>query len=136
MAVRARAMPARRGAQARAPRLRVVEGARSRRLSVIGVFVLVLTVFAVAAVQAYVGQQGMRMSDLERKVAHAEEELTLLRARQAQLSAPSRLADEADELGLVADPKPTYLRVEAPKPSPDPTTEIHAAKKLLTPHAP
>lgn len=93
------------------PRLRVVGGsAAGRRLSVGAVILLVLTVFCVAALQAYAAQVGFRVASLERQVRQQEERTTLLQAREAQLANPGRLADEAKRLGLVVDPLPTFLR--------------------------
>src|SRR5207244_651699 len=68
-------------------RLRVVGGsAAGRRLSVGAVMLLVLTVFCVAALQAYAAQVGFRVASLERQVRVQEEQTTLLQARQAQLA--------------------------------------------------
>lgn len=121
--------------QPRAP-LRVVRGAAARRSSVRLVLLMVVTVFAVVALQAFVGQEGMRIAELEREVRRAEERMTLLRARQAQLTEPARLADEAARIGLVTDPDPTFLRASAPDPSPDARREAQASRKLLLPGRP
>lgn len=120
----------------RAP-LRVVRSPVARRRSSVRLVVLmVVTVFAVAALQAFVGQEGMRVSELERQVRRAEERLTLLRARQAQLTEPARLTDEAARLGMVTDAHPTFLRDRAPDPEPDPRREAQASRRLLTPGRP
>lgn len=98
-----------------APALRVVGGsAAGRRLSVGAVMLLVVTVFCVAALQAYAAQVGFRVASLERQVRQAEEQNTLLEARQAQLTSPERLADTANRLGLVPDPRPEFLRLPTP----------------------
>ena len=98
-----------------APRLRVIGGsAAGRRLSVGAVIVLVLTVFCVAALQAYAAQVGFRVASLERRVRQAEEQTTLLQAKEAQLANPQRLADEAIRQGLIADASPTFLRMPDP----------------------
>jgi hypothetical protein len=97
--------------QAPRPRLRLIPGKAARQRSYVHiVFLVVLTVFGVAAIQAWVGQDGLHVASLEREVAHEQERLTLLRAQLAQLSTPERIRAEADRLGLVADPDPTYLR--------------------------
>ena len=117
-------------------RLRVVPGsAAGRRLSVGAVILLVLTVFCVAALQAYAAQVGFHVASLERQVRQAEEQTTLLQAKEAQLATPSRIADEANHLGLVGDPNPTFLRAPAAVPSNDvqPST-LDAIHRLLTPH--
>jgi hypothetical protein len=93
---------------------------------------LVLTVFCVAALQAYSVQLGFRVATLERRVRQAEEQTALLQAREAQLGSPAHLADEARSLGLVADPSPTFLHAPAPVPSQDarPST-LDAIHRLL-----
>jgi cell division protein FtsL len=118
------------------PRLRVVGGtAAGRRLSVGAVILLVLTVFCVAALQAYAAQVGFHVASLERQVQQAEQQTTLLQAQKAQLANPSRIADEANRLGLVADPSPTFLRAPSAVPGGDvrPQT-LDAIHRLLTPH--
>lgn len=120
----------------RAPLLVVRSPVARRRSSVRLVVLMVVTVFAVAALQAFVGQEGMRVSELERQVRRAEERLTLLRARQAQLTEPARLTDEAARLGMVTDAHPTFLRDPAPDPEPDPRREAQASRRLLTPGRP
>lgn len=120
----------------RAP-LRVVRGAEARRrLSVRLVLALIVIVFAVTALQAVVGQQGLRIAELEREVRRTEERMTLLRARQAQLTEPARVADEAARLGLVSDADPTFLRAPAPEPTPDPESQAQASRRLLRPGGP
>jgi hypothetical protein len=100
----------------RAARLRVVEGGKTaRRPSPLPIVVLVvLAVFGVAALQAWVGQDGLRAAELERDVAHEYERLTLLRAQVAQLSSPQRLREESAKLGLVPAADPVHLRVTVP----------------------
>ena len=118
------------------PPLRVVGGTTAgRRLSVGAVILLVLTVFCVAALQAYAAQVGFRVASLERQVRQAEEQTTLLQAQEAQLATPSRIADEANRLGLVGDPSPTFLRSPAAVPGGDvqPST-LDAIHRLLAPH--
>ena len=118
------------------PRLRVVGGsAAGRRLSVGAVILLVLTVFCVAALQAYAAQVGFHVASLERQVRQAEEQTTLLQARQAQLGTPERLADEATRLGLVGDPAPRFLRAPDAVPGGDASPNaLDAIHRLLTPH--
>lgn len=96
------------------------------------VAVLVLTLFAVVGLQAFLGQEGMRVTELERNVRKAEERLTLLRARRAQLGTSARLADEADKFGLVSDPDPTYLRAPADDSQASALSEVQAAHRLGT----
>jgi cell division protein FtsL len=78
------------------------------------VVLVVLAVFGVAALQAWVGQDGLRAAELEGQVQHEYERLTLLRAQVAQLSSPQRLREEAAKLGLVPAPDPAHLRVTVP----------------------
>ena len=110
------ALPRQRRAQ-RSP-LRVVEGgkqAQRRRSSPLPIVILVvLAVFGVAALQAWVGQDGLRAAELERDVQREYERLTLLRAQVAQLSSPQRLREEAAKLGLVPAANPVTLRVTVP----------------------
>lgn len=110
------ALPRQRGRQR--SRLRVVEGGKQaarRRASPIPIVVLVvLAVFGVAALQAWVGQDGLRAAELERDVQREYERLTLLRAQVAQLSSPQRLREESAKLGLVPATDPAYLRVTVP----------------------
>lgn len=117
------------------PSLSVIRG-KARRLPYAKVvLVFVFTVFAVAGLQAYLGQEGLRVAELERRVAEAEERVTLLRAKQAQLSAPGRIAEEAGELGLEPDPNPTFLQAPVGHPTPEETTDddLRAHKALTTP---
>src|SRR5258705_2558229 len=88
-------------AQAR-PELRVVRGGgKRRRWSPVPIIVcVVLTVFGVTALQASMGQNGLKAAKLEREFTDQSERATLLRARVAQLSNPGRVADEASNLGL------------------------------------
>jgi hypothetical protein len=58
---------------------------------------------------ASIGQDGLRSATLERQVQIETERLSLLRAQVAQLSTPKRIADEANRLGLVADPDPSFV---------------------------
>ena len=98
---------------ARAPSLRVVKGTKRKpRTSYLPVVVLVvLSVFGVAVLQAWVGQDGLRAASLESEVQKEQERLTLLRAQVAQLSSPQRLRDEANKLGLVPATDPSYLKM-------------------------
>ena len=101
------------------PQLRVVSGqsGTKRRWSPIPIVVcVVLTVFGVTALQAAMGQNGLKVAKLEREVEEESERATLLRARVAQLSNPGRVADEAAKLGLVGNADPTHLRVETEHP--------------------
>jgi cell division protein FtsL len=74
------------------------------------VVLVVLSVFGVAVLQAWVGQDGLKAASLERDVQHEQERLTLLRAQVAQFSSPRRLRDEANKLGLVTPTGPVYLK--------------------------
>lgn len=101
------------------PQLRVVRGEppRRRRWSPVPIVVcVVLTVFGVTALQAAMGQNGLKAAKLERQVQEESERATLLRARVAQLSNPARVADEASKLGLVGNADPKHLRVETAHP--------------------
>lgn len=125
------------------PRLRVVasegdKGAAKRRsMSPIPVVLLViLAVFGVAVIQAWVGQDGLRAAALEREVQVEQERLTLLRARLAQLSSPARLKEEAAEMGLVTAQDPRFLRVQVPAEGSGGDTEAGSpveTKKLAAP---
>jgi cell division protein FtsL len=95
------------------------------------VVLVVLAVFGVAALQAWVGQDGLRAASLERQVQHEQERLTLLRAQVAQLSSPQRLREEADKLGLVAPSDPLFLK--APMKPAEEGTSPDATKKLAAP---
>jgi hypothetical protein len=106
-------------------------------LSVGAVVLLVLTVFVVASLQAYLAQEGLRVASLERSVRITEEQTTLLQARQAQLAAPSRIADEAAKLGLVGDASPTFLRApDGPGGDTATPARLDALHKLLAPDHP
>lgn len=101
------------------PQLRVVRGdpPRRRRWSPVPIVVcVVLTVFGVTALQAAMGQNGLKAAKLERQVQDETERATLLRARVAQLSNPGRVADEAAKLGLVGNADPKHLLVETDHP--------------------
>ncbi len=105
------------------PQLRVVRGQRDggrkekRRWSPIPIVVcVVLTVFGVTALQATMGQNGLKAAKLEKQVQAEQERNTLLRARVAQLSNPGRVADEAKKLGLVGHGDIDYVKVPTDHP--------------------
>jgi cell division protein FtsL len=127
--------------ESHAPRLRVVRGhvrprnpsrIRRTRGSIPIVVLAALTVFAVAVLQAWMGQEGLKAAKLERAVAHQTEQTTLLRAKVAQLETPKRIADEARRLGLVADPNPAFLQEVDAAPDQPPTTPDQT-KRLTSP---
>ena len=113
------------------PHLRVIRGSARKRVTMPLAIVLVLAVFAVAGLQAYLGQEGFRMSNLEMELKQAEERYVLLRAEIAELSSPSSLERAASEIGMTTDPDPVFL----PEPQGLPQPEAHAApygeKRLL-----
>ena len=103
------------------PQLRVVRGKRDgskpRRWSPIPIVVcVVLTVFGVTALQATMGQNGLKAAKLEKQVQEEQERNTLLRARVAQLSNPGRVADEAAKLGLVGHGDVDHVKVPTDHP--------------------
>ena len=99
------------------PQLRVVRGKGKRRWSPIPVVVcVVLTVFGVTALQATMGQNGLKAAKLEREFQQESERNTLLRARVAQLSNPGRVADEAAKLGLIGNPDVGHVKVPTDHP--------------------
>jgi len=108
-----RALPREHGTRTRAPArpdLRVVRGSKAaRRRPVLLVVLAVVTVFGVTGMHASIGQDGLRAATLERQVQKETERLSLLRAQVAQLSTAKRIADEANKLGLVADPDPSFV---------------------------
>jgi cell division protein FtsL len=113
-----RALPREHATKSRAasrPQLRVVRGSKAaRRRPVLLVVLAVVTVFGVTGMHASIGQDGLRAATLERRVQKETERLSLLRAQVAQLSTPKRIADEANRLGLVADPDPSFVGGSAP----------------------
>lgn len=129
-----------RTAEERRPHLRVVrdgvEAPPPRSLGSILVpvaAVLVLAIFAVAALQAYVGQEGLRLARLEREVQQAEERYALLRARLSEVSSPDQVEGRAVELGLVpAEPVfvPAPDGIEEPRSAEG--ADGYASKRLLT----
>jgi hypothetical protein len=130
-----RPLPRSRGSHA--PRLRVVRGrprARSRRTraSIPIVVLAALTVFAVTALQAWMGQEGLKAATLERDLQHQSEQVTLLRAKVAQLETPRRISEEAQRLGLIADPNPAFLHEAGAETAPVPTN-LDETKKLTSP---
>ena len=101
------------------PTLEVVrsKGGKQRRWSPIPIIVLVvLTVFGVTALQATMGQNGLKAAKLEKQVQTEQERNTLLRARVAQLSNPGRVADEAKKLGLVGHGEVDHVKVPTDHP--------------------
>jgi hypothetical protein len=101
------------------PQLRVIggRGKDKRRWSPIPIVVLVvLTVFGVTALQATMGQNGLKAAKLEKQVQSEQERNTLLRARVAQLSNPGRVADEAKRLGLVGHGDIDHVKVPTDQP--------------------
>lgn len=96
----------------------------------------VVTIFAFTALQAWMGQDGLKVAKLERQLIEQTEHMTLLRAKVAQLGNPRRVSDEADKLGLIADPDPKYLRVQQDEPAPadeGPATPLDRVKRLSSP---
>lgn len=92
------------------PALRLVSRRRPQRSALVPAAVVVLlAVFGVAALQAYVGQEGLRVARLERELREAEERFALLRQELAERSSPDRLSEAASELGLVPAGEPTFL---------------------------
>jgi hypothetical protein len=81
------------------------------------VILVILSVFGVAALQAWVGQDGLRAAALEREVQREQERLVLLRARVAQLASPQRLREEAQKLGMVAPTDPVFLKAPMSPPA-------------------
>jgi cell division protein FtsL len=104
------------------PQLRVVRGkgggaGKAARWSPIPIVVcVVLTVFGVTALQATMGQNGLKAAKLEKQVQEEQERNTLLRARVAQLSNPGRVADEAAKLGLVGHGDVEHVKVPTDHP--------------------
>ena len=117
MATRPQTQP--RSRTAARPQLQVVrgKGEQKRRWSPIPIVVLVvLTVFGVTALQATMGQNGLKAAKLEKQVQTEQERNTLLRARVAQLSNPGRVADEAKKLGLVGHGDIDHVKVPTDHP--------------------
>ena len=123
--------PRRAAAERTRPQLRVIPGGGRRRASLPAAIVLVLAVFAVAALQAYLGQEGFRMSQLESDLKQAEEQYVLLRAELAELSSPSSLEAAAGELGMTADAEPVFLPAPTDLPEPKARAAPYDAKRLL-----
>lgn len=116
--------------------LRVVEGGRrpSRRQLLPVAVVLVLGVFAVTALQAYLAQEGFRAARLEKQVRKAQEDYVLLRRQVAQLSSPGRLAESAAKLGMTDPADPVFLQAPSAGTGPDDsgTRPAYADKPLLS----
>lgn len=94
--------------------LRVVRGRRGRSLRSLlipAAVVLILAVFGVAAIEAYLSQEGFRAAKLENALRKADEQHELLRAEVARLSSPSRVQEQAAKAGMQAPPDPVFLRV-------------------------
>ena len=117
MATRPQTRQRPRASEAR-PQLKVVRGkGEKKRWSPIPIVVcVVLTVFGVTALQATMGQNGLKAAKLEKQVQSEQERNTLLRARVAQLSNPGRVADEAKKLGLVGHGDVEHVRVPTDHP--------------------
>lgn len=115
------------------PLLRVIPGgAASRRSGLVAAgFVLLLAVFAVAGLQAYLGQEGLRMARLEGEVAEAEERYALLREEVARLSSPERLERRAAELGMAPATDRVYLPAPEGLRPPSPSSGRYASKDLI-----
>jgi cell division protein FtsL len=115
------------------PRLRVIAEPRRRFSAALipAALVLILAVFAVAALEAGLAQEGFRAAKLEREVRQAEERHAILRAELASLSSPSRLVEVARRLGMGPAPDPVF--VQAPgadrRPAGDERAE-YASKRL------
>jgi hypothetical protein len=109
-------------------------GARPLRASLVpAAVILVLAVFAVAGLQAYLAQEGFHAAKLERDLRHEEERFSLLRAEAARLSSPSRLAEEAHRLGMTEPADPIFLRAPGavPERAEDDMHTPYTAKRLL-----
>jgi hypothetical protein len=99
------------------PSLRVVGGGAAPRRVLFPLAAAILVgVFAVAALQAYLGQEGFRAARIERQLEEAEERYALLRAQVAELSSPSVLEGRAAEAGMVPAPAPVYLPAQGSMP--------------------
>lgn len=116
------------------PQLRLIRGDGSRRFTLVPTaIVLVLAVFAVTGAQAYLAEEGLRVSRLEQEIKEAEEQHRLLRAEMAERSSPARLERIAEEEGMAPAPDPTFVR--RPGAVPEPGSEQHdarAVKRLLS----
>lgn len=114
------------------PALRVVSGtSRGRRTTGPFAVVLILAVFAVGGLQAYLGQEGYKMSRVETQLKQAEQDYVLLRAEVATLSSPDRILKSAAELGLSPAAEPAFLPTPAGLPEPSKSNGTYEAKRLL-----
>jgi hypothetical protein len=96
--------------------------------------VLVVAIFAVAGLQAYLAQEGFRAARLERELRTQEERFALLRAEVAQLSSPGRLERAARERGLTEPANPVFLKaaVDVPEQDLEQAPTPYTAKRLLS----
>ena len=105
------------------PNLRVVRGEGRRRASAVPIIIVaILTVFGVTGIRAAIGQDGLKAAALERAYSHEQENHTLLRAQVAELSSPTRIAEEAQRIGMVEANDPVYLRLPTDTAPLPPTT--------------
>ncbi len=118
----------RRETPARRPHLRVVEAPgratrRRRRTVVLIGGVVVLALFTIVAFHAFLAQSQVAIDNLERKTAAAERAYEEARYEHARLSAPQRIVERAQALGLVAPAvPPTAITVEEAPAPPDATS--------------
>ena len=125
-------------ARRRRPRLRlltavdVAERSRRRRaraVALLAVAVLVAGLIGVAAAQAIVTAQQVRLDGLQQQLAAAVSEYQGLQLAHAQLSSPQRVLEAAEHrLGMVVPATVTYLSAVEPSP-PSPRSRPATAVK-------
>jgi len=135
-----RRAPAPRDATARRPATAVASARRrARSLAWVASALTVLALMTAVAFHVLLAQGQMRLDALHKEVARAEQEYVKRRLETAQLSSPTRIAQEAARLGLVPPSDPvTYLPVPGASQSSvgaDAATSTSAADwKKVKPH--
>jgi cell division protein FtsL len=112
----ARPAPAPRPRRDERPPLRLVPppspARRRRRVGLVGTAVLMVVlvgIFALAAVHTMVVQAQFELDRIDQQVAERRGELDALRLEVARLESPQNIAEVAAELGMVAPPDRVWL---------------------------
>jgi len=100
----------------------------------ISAVLVVSLVVAVVSAQALVAQTSFRMRDLTKRTAELRHAYDDLRLQVAHLSAPARIAEEANSRGLVLPDPSTVQSVQVREPAgstvPAPPPSGYAVKRL------
>jgi cell division protein FtsL len=124
--VSTRAVPARAPRPAPKPKLAPVPQPTLRRPGFAAYIVMVaIALLTVVGSYSYMAQQQFRVDKLQKARITEQRKYEQLRLQVAQLTAPERIVNDAEKLGMVTPAQVTYIQVTEPLPAAsDPTAEI------------